>query len=153
MGNTGYSQNNSMSLLGFMKIGSDDDSFHFYLYEQYFQKACKKIIKKFDLDIKIKKQSKKKKTIKKADIIRINSLSKKIDDVRDLIFEFILIENIYQFFNEDFNSKNYYSLTQLMKNKIPYTNKYILYFVNEVLINYKSQVSKKEINKKCTKSY
>ena len=87
-----------MSLLGFMKIASEDDSFHFYLYEQYFQKVCKKIIKKFELPIKIKKQSKKKKTIKKADIIRINSLSKKIDDVRHLIFEFILIQNIYKFF-------------------------------------------------------
>ena len=146
-GNTGYSQNDSMSLLGFMKIGSDDDSFHYYLYEQYFQAACKKIIKKFNLSIKIKKQSKKKKTIKKADIIRINSLSRKIDDVRDIIFEFILIQNIYQFFNEDFNSKNYYSLTQLMKNKITYTNKYILYFVNEVLTTYKSEVSKKKLIK------
>ena len=36
-GNTGYSQNDSMSLLGFMKIGSEDDSFHYYLYEQYFK--------------------------------------------------------------------------------------------------------------------
>ena len=66
-----------------------------------FKRPCKKIIKKFELGIKIKKQSKKKKTIKKADIIRINSLSKKIDDVRHLIFEFILIQNIYQFFNEE----------------------------------------------------
>ena len=32
-----------------------------------------------------------------------------------------------------------------MKNKIPYTNKYILYLVNEVLVNYKSKVSKKLI--------
>ena len=133
-GNTGYSQNDSMSLLGFMKIGSDDDSFHFYLYEQYFQTLCKKIIKKFELPIKIKKQTKKKKTIKKADIIRINSLSKKIEDVREVIFEFILIQNIYQFFSKDYDSKSYYSLTQLMKNKIPYTNKYILYLVNEVLL-------------------
>ena len=146
-GNTGYSQNDSMSLLGFMKIGNEDDSFHYYLYEQYFQSLCKKIIKKFDLSIKIRRQTKKKKTIKKADIIRINSLSRKIDDVRDVIFEFILIENIYQFFNEGFNSKNYYSLTQLMKNKIPYTNKYILYFVHEVLVEYKSKVSKKKLIK------
>ena len=64
-GNTDYSQNDSMSLLGFMKIGSDDDSFHYYLYEQYFQVACKKIIKKFNLSIKIKKQSKKKKLLKR----------------------------------------------------------------------------------------
>ena len=34
-----------------------------------------------------------------------------------------------------------------MKNKIPLTNKYILYFVNEVLINYKSEVSKKKLIK------
>ena len=59
-GNTGYSQNDSMSLLGFMKIGSDDDSFHYYLYEQYFQAACKKIIKKFDLVLKLKNNQKKK---------------------------------------------------------------------------------------------
>ena len=58
-GNTDYSQNDSMSLLGFMKIWSDDDSFHYYIYEQYFQDACKKIIKKFELSIKIKKLSKK----------------------------------------------------------------------------------------------
>ena len=100
-GNTGYSQNDSMSLLGFMKIGSEDDSFHYYLYEQYFKSLCKKIIKNFDLPIKINKQSKKKKTIKKADIIRINSLSRKIEDVRNLIFEFIFIKNIYQFFIGD----------------------------------------------------
>ena len=146
-GNTQYSQNDSMSLLGFMKIANDEDSFQYYLYEQYFKTLCNKIIKKFDLPIKIKKQSKKKKTIKKADIIRINSLSKKIDDVREIIFEFILIQNIYQFFNKNYDSKNYYSLTQLMKNKIPYTNKYILYLVNEVLIVYKNKVSKKKLIK------
>ena len=39
-----------------------------------------------------------------------------------------------------------------MKNKILYTNKYILYFVNEVLTIYKNKVSKKT-NKKCFKSY
>ena len=64
-GDTGYSQNDSMSLLGFMKIGSEDDSFHYYLYEQYFKALCKKIIKKFDLTIKISKQSKKKKQLKR----------------------------------------------------------------------------------------
>ena len=146
-GNTSYSKNDSMSLLGFMKISNEDDSFHYYLYEEYFKTMCRKIIKKFELSINITRQSKKKKTIKKADIIRIKSLSKKIDDVKNVIFEFILIENIYQFFNKKYNSKNYYSLTQLMKNKIPYTNKYVLLLVNEVLINYKSKVSKKMLIK------
>jgi len=146
-GNTNFSKNDSMSLLGFMKIPNEDDSFHYYLYEEYFKTMCKKIIKKFELSINITRQSKKKKPIKKADIIRIKSLSKKIDDVKDIIFEFILIENIYQFFNKNYNSKNYYSLTQLMKNKILYTNKYVLLLVNEVLIQYKTKVSKKMLIK------
>ena len=131
-GNTSYSKNDSMSLLGFMKISNEDDSFHYYLYEEYFKTMCKKIIKKFELDINITRQNRKKKAIKKADIIRIKSLSKKIDDIKDVIFEFILIQNIYQFFNKNYNSKNYYSLTQLMKNNIPFTNKYVLLLVNEV---------------------
>ena len=46
-GNTNFSKNDSMSLLGFMKIPNEDDSFHYYLYEEYFKTMCKKIIKKF----------------------------------------------------------------------------------------------------------
>ena len=43
-GNTSYSINDSMSLLGFMKISHEDDSFHYYLYEEYFQTMCKKTL-------------------------------------------------------------------------------------------------------------
>ena len=45
-GNTGYSQNDSMSLLGFMKIASEDDSFHFYQLKLKNKQRKRKQLKK-----------------------------------------------------------------------------------------------------------
>ena len=47
--NTRFTSNESNSLLGWMKIGTDEDQFHLYIYEENFQKIIRKIIKKYEL--------------------------------------------------------------------------------------------------------
>ena len=53
--NVNHTYNTSKSLLGYMKIGTDDIEFHLYLYETYFKKMIAKIIKKNTLQCDMKK--------------------------------------------------------------------------------------------------
>ena len=67
-------------------------------------------------------------------MIRIKNSVKKIDKTTDL-YEFLLIKNIKQFLKKNNNLKNYYTLTQLLKNNIYNINKYVLDYVNYILKN------------------
>ena len=100
--NVNHTYNTSKSLLCYMKIGTDDIEFHLYLYETYFKKMISKIIKKNSLQCDMKKLSKNiksKKKLKQKDLIRIRNSSKKMDDLKDTIYEFVILKNISKFFN------------------------------------------------------
>ena len=81
-----------------MKITEDsDENFHLYLYENYFKKIIQKIIEKYKLSFDIKKifkNERKMKKLKQKDLIRLKNISKKIDDLKDYVYEFILLQNI-----------------------------------------------------------
>ena len=47
--NTSFTKNETNSLLLYLKIGTDEPSFHYFLYEKYFQEKIKKICKNFDI--------------------------------------------------------------------------------------------------------
>ena len=103
--NQDYTFNTSLSLLGYMKIFTDDISFHKYLYDSYFKEIIYKIIKKYDVDFDIKNILKNVKSIKKLkqrDLIRIKNSTKKMEDLKDKIYEFILLNNINKFYKRNF---------------------------------------------------
>jgi hypothetical protein len=141
---TTHTHNNANSLLGWMKIGTKDEEFHLYLYNEYFKKVMDGIIKTYNLDYNISKTTKKKssKKLHKKDLIRIKNSSKKLDDIKHTIYEFILLVNIRKFFKKNICPKRYYTLTQLIKNNVTYINSFVLHFVNHVIEHYKSKIDK-----------
>ena len=143
--------NESKSLLGFMKITENsDENFHLYLYENYFKKIIKKIIEKYNLSFDIKKilkNEKKMKKLKQKDLIRLKNSSKKIDELKEYVYEFILLNNISIFFKKKLSSQRYYTLTQLLKNSVSDINKYVLKFTEYIIENYKDKINKVDLIK------
>jgi len=140
--NTGFTSNESNSLLGWMKIGTDEDQFHLYIYEENFQKIIRKIIKKYELSFVMQRDKRNNKKLKKQDLIRISNSSKKMNDIKDSIYEFILLHNAKMFFKKKLCSMRYYTLTQLVRNNVSYVNHYILQFVDWIIEEYKDKISK-----------
>ena len=151
--NQDYTFNTSLSLLGYMKIFTDDISFHKYLYDSYFKEIIYKIIKKYDVDFDIKNIFKNVKSIKKLkqrDLIRIKNSTKKMEDLKDKIYEFILLNNINKFYKKKFCTLRYYTLTQLLKNNVKNINIFVLKFTEFIIENYKSKIDKKSLIKNCS---
>ena len=80
--NTRYTTNESTSLLGWMKIGTDEDQFHLYMYEENFSKIIKKITKKYDIPFIMQKDKKTPKKLQKKDLIRIKNGQKKLEEIK-----------------------------------------------------------------------
>ena len=100
--NISYTNNESNSLLGWMKIGTDEDQFHLYIYQENFEKIIKKILKKYQLPFIMQKDKSSKKKLKKQDLIRIANSSKKMENIKDTIYEFILLDNAKAFFKKSY---------------------------------------------------
>ena len=143
--NQDYTYNTSLSLLGYMRILTDDVSFHKYLYDCYFKEVMLKIIKKYNVEFDIKKQLKNIKSTKKLkqrDLIRIKNSSKKMGELKDKIYEFIILNNISKFYKKNLCSFRYYTLTQLLKNNVRNINIFVLKFTEYIIETYKTQINK-----------
>ena len=140
--NTQYTSNESNSLLGWMKIGTDEDSFHQYIYEENFEKIIKKITKKYAVSFTMQKDKKGKKKLQKKDLIRIKNGQKKLEEIKHTIYEFILLENAKMFFKKKLCPMRYYTLTQLIGNNVSYINHYVLQFIDWIIEEYKDKISK-----------
>ncbi len=145
--NIDYTKNETNSLLLYLKIGTDDISFHYYLYDMYFNKKIKKLLTKYNIEWKFKKTKKAMKKLNTANLIRIKNSSKKIEDIKHEIIEFILIELITKFYKHKFCPMTYYSICDIMKNSIDHINSYIKEFVNFVITENKEKINKKKLIK------
>jgi len=140
--NINFSKNETNSLLLYLKIGTDEPCFHYYLYQKYFENIIKKIINIYQIKWKIKKTKKASKKINTANLIRIKNSSKKIEDIKHEIIEFILIELVYKFYKNDYCPMTYYSICDIMKNNIKHINQFIIDFINFVITENKKKINK-----------
>ena len=138
--------NESKSILGFIKMNGDLDSLHSYCYNTYFKSLITSMIKKYNLNIKID-IPKKLVRLKSADAIRIKNLNKKIEEKRNGLYEYILLNTTYQYLKstDDKKMMYYYTLIQLLKNDILNVNTHVLYFINEIIKKEKINSFKKLI--------
>ena len=116
--------NDTISLLNFIKLSdSKSEEYHQFLFNEYLREPLKKIYKKHGLQFP-KEKKKKKIKLKKADIIRIQNTDKRIKDVKNELFEFVLIKLLDNYLSKDGDDKNkyFYTLTQLMKYNIANLN-------------------------------
>ena len=135
-----YTYNESKSLLGYMRIYTNNNEFHFYLYDKYFKKIIDKLIKKYELSFVVTKNMKSKKKLKTADLIRITNSSQKLNSIKDNIYEFILLSLISKFLKNNYCPKQYYTITQLLKNNVLHLNKIVKSFIIYIIDTYENRI-------------
>ena len=125
---------NTTTLLDFIKITSNVEKYHYYLFEKYFQEVLKKINKKntyFEYDFKCKE--KKKMKLKKGDLIKLKNFDKRIDEKKDIIFEYKIIHIITKMFKSEDKSVYVYLLNYLLNLKMTNLNTYVLRYIEKIL--------------------
>ncbi len=146
--NINLRRNDTPSLLSYMKIEHTPE-IELYLFRQYFEK---------DIDLLMKEESgnpskngkKERAVIKTRDLIRIQSIDGKIEQQKDNIFEFIMV-NLCKEILTSFHKKTskyafyLYTVIQLKKSTIPLLNKYVMEFVDHVIARANRRVSIREV--------
>lgn len=136
--NVNVRKNNTNSLLSYMKLEYSAEIEH-QLFKQYFEKEVDAMVAKYCPNLYNSKTEKtKQKPIKTRDLIRIRSLDEKIDNKKQEIFEFLIIDfckEILKSLNDKTTKYAFYvyTLIQLKKSTIPLLNKCVLDFMNVVL--------------------
>ena len=130
--------NNNVSLIGYMKITSNDE-FHKYFYDKYYKDVIIKLNKKYGITYK-KKVNVSKINIKKADKIRIKRLDNSELLMNDRIYENILIKQLKKYLSKK-NPKNYYTLYKLIRYKVLHINKYLKEYINYILDDFKDEIN------------
>ena len=148
--NVNLRHNSNLSMLRTMKLENTIKDVHAYIFQEYFEPIINNFKLKYS-DILIetksnvhektdskKKKKEKKVQLKKGELIRINSVDKKMDNTRENIFEFTLLKFCGEIL-ASINARNdkyafyIYTILQLKKATIIDINPYVTQFVNNVI--------------------
>ncbi len=142
--------NDTYSLMSFIKIGHDIDKFQTHFYKKYFEKKFSAIHKKRGLKYPLLVfSSNKNVVIKKADEIRIKNSEKKLENVQDELFEFVIINLLSKMFKYKNKSAYYYfTIIQIMKNNIHLFNPLVEQQVRHILSHETQNIKKNHFIKK-----
>ncbi len=152
--------NDTQSLINFIKVSENLDMHHCYFYDKYFKKIVDAIQSKYLSEIlpKVSVSTKKKKPLKKKELIRIANVDKKIDSINDQIIEFVLLEQVKRFLKYHKKRKKsddnmmiayytFYTLSQILRYEIRNVNPTIATFVKSVLTHFTPKMKKSHIIK------
>ena len=128
-----------------MKINKNIGVYHHYFYDIYFKKMIAMFIDKYDFPPYTKIKGKKIK-LKMADKIRIENSNRKLDTIKDTIYEFVLL-GLVEKMGKKKKPFYYYTLHHLMKNYIEHINIYVLEFIKNILEVYSQGMKSKYIVK------
>lgn len=132
--------NKNLSFIDYLKLEPNENIMD-YIYTEYFEPLIKKLIKKYDFlynhfsPIKLKR-------VNSVEKLKLENMSKVINDCGNKIFEFYLIhmaENIMHYKKKNKMSKfykYYYTLHHLINLHIKNINEKVLKFVQTVLSDY-----------------
>lgn len=149
--NANITFNDSLSLVNHIKIGNCSQEHHKFLYNEYLREPFNACIKPVCLampSIKKKLANTKDKTkkikLKKADIIRIRNTDRKIKNLKSSIFEFIVLDELANFirYSGSKKTKHFYTLTQLIKYKVPNFNIILFENVNIIIQTFIDMIDK-----------
>lgn len=147
-------RNNSLSLLGLMKIDPTISGVHYYLYNEYFDSIIRKYMKKYNSlcgEYKVSVESKDKKIkLKKGDLMRINLINEKQGSTNKSAFEYELLKYCEQILKYlDCRSDKYafhlYTLIQIKKASIKHLNVYVLQFVDYIIQQSNKKLHMKDV--------
>ncbi len=156
---TGYSDvnyiyNKNMSISNYLKLEPNDGVNH-YLYNEHFLPMIRELMTTYDFEFQSNIQLKLQRLVS-IEKMKLEHLSKTLQDCGDKIFEFYLLhiaKQTMKYFYKDnmkkFN-KNYYTLFHLMKLKITNVNPYVTEFIVAVLDEYKEELKIEELFLQCS---
>ena len=131
--------NMNQSLYQLIKVNNSPEM-EAYLYERYFSKDVKKIMKKYGSETigEFNQLLKVTNALKKTDIIKIDNMDNNILVKKEKIFEFVILDMITVILKSFAKGTSKYSLAlytlvQLLSSSIPNTNKIILNLANRVI--------------------
>ena len=151
--NVNIRSNINQSLFQSMKVEHSVEN-EIFLYKKYFEKdimsLCEKYNKKLKIPIVFQTISASSKQPKKADIIRIEYMDKTLESKKPEIFEYILFNFCVDIIKSIASKNNkyafaLYTIIQLKKCTIPYTNVYVMQFVNHIIQYTNKQVTISEV--------
>lgn len=137
---------NTKSLIEFIKINTNIEGFHIYLFEKYFKPICNKIQKKnshFQYNFK-DNEKKGKKELKKCSLIRLNNFNKKIKQHKEILFEFIILSVLRNLIKKEEKYKYVYVLNYVLNLKVLHFNTFVLEYAQYTLKYFSSKISKSE---------
>ena len=147
--NPNIRENSLKSYLDLVKINDKNSDYHTYFYKEVFKTKVDKLLKKLNFEINLslgKKQVK----LKKKDLIRIKNLESKIEELKDNIFEFIILKFLKNYINSGSRKEYYYYIIiNLLRCTITNVNKYVLEVVKKIISSGNIQI--KNIIKKSKK--
>ena len=142
--------NEHQSLFSFVKIEKNEGT-ELLLFTKYFSEKLKEIIKKYGKgtpleNIEFPGSGGKLKSMKSIDKLRIQNLESKINDNKQFIFEYVLLELVGQLIRNIYKRKQkyafyLYTLLQIKKASISGINKHFIRILDQVL-NYVNSFTK-----------
>jgi hypothetical protein len=142
-------ENETMSIMNYMKIYENEDFYMDWLFKQYFKETVDKYCKKYDYEFTYTPFVRKLKKIKSSEQIRLRNFDKKLADNKLFIFEYILLDFIKKISKKnDKHSFYFYTMTRILNTKIKLLNKHILLFCTNVLSKHITNISRKNLIKK-----
>jgi len=140
--------NHTKSLLNYIKISGNMELYHNYFYHKYFEPLFAVLVKQYGCPIFAAQNvlKKKKKKLKKADLIRITNADTKIQKIKDTIYEFILMKLLFKFFKIGSTKSNailyYYTLTQLLRYGVSNVNTIVSSYLHQIITYYEKDMKK-----------
>jgi len=141
--------NKNISMVNYLKL-EPSASIMTHLFKEYFEPIITKLNKKYEFSYESKLTTKIQK-MNSIEKLKLDNLSKTIQDCGKKIFEFYLLhitEQMMRYFYKDktdkFN-KYYYTLHHLMRLKITNINPQVTEYINEVLSSYFTDIQIEEM--------
>ena len=136
--------NKTQTLFSYLKIEYSEKMEEF-LYIKYCEKRITSLITHYKLQ-SIKINVKANVVIKKADQIRLSQNDSNIDNLQDIIFEFVLISHLEKMLEHKTKDNNhwlfyYFTIHKLIKNNIYRINRIILDVIQQILNKYSDDVN------------
>ena len=140
--NVKIKHNKNKTLLTFAKL-EESDIMEKHIFNTYLKKRLEKIYKKSGLEMQ-KVKADKKLIPKKKDLIRLENIDKTIENCKDLLFEFTILEMIEKMLSNYNKEKDkwlyyYYTLNQLQSIHLK-MNTYLLNEMNHLLSKFEEHV-------------
>jgi hypothetical protein len=127
------SRNYTLSLAQQMKL-TNPAQFDDYIYQTYLQASLVKLCKKYGQRPPVETSGKSKLVLKKADLIRMENTTKRLDEVKAGIFEFLLLELLENLLKKTKNMLFYlFTLHKLLKYNVLHVNQELCKQINILL--------------------